>query len=70
MNVCRRLDMVHLRLVPKRDPTHHDLEQQLHALAREYGVSKDEKVFEQMLEVCRRIEVLKSRGERHILTDH
>ena len=24
--------------------------------AREYGVSKDKKIFEQMLEVCRRME--------------
>ena len=42
-------DMAHLRLVPKRDLTRHELEQQLDALAREYGVSKDKKVFEQML---------------------
>ena len=65
-----RRDMAHLRLVPKRAPTRHDLEQQLDALAREYGVSKDKKVFEQVREVCRRMEVLKSRGERHTLTDH
>ena len=38
--------MAHLRLVPKRDPTRHELEQQLDALAREYGVSKDKKVFD------------------------
>ena len=62
--------MAHLRLVPKRAPTRHELEQQLDALAREYGVSKDKKVFEQMLEVCRRMEVLKSKGERRTLTDH
>jgi len=36
----------------------------------EYGVSKNKKVFEQMLEVCRRIEVLKSKGEQRSLTDH
>ena len=63
-------DMAHLRLVPKRDPTRHELEQQLDVLAREYGVSKDKKVFEQMLEVCRRIEVLKSKSELRSLTDH
>jgi hypothetical protein len=62
--------MADLRLVPKREPTRHELERQLDALAREYGVSKDKKVFEQMLEVCRRIEVLKSKGERCTLTDH
>ena len=56
-------DMAHLRLIPKRAPTRHELEQQLDALAREYGVSKDEKVYEQMLEVCRRMEVLKSKGD-------
>jgi hypothetical protein len=50
-------DMAHLRLVPKCAPTRHDLEQQLDALAREYGVSKDKKVYEQMLEVCRRMQV-------------
>ena len=50
-------DMAHLYLVPKRAPTRHDLEQQLDALARAYGVSKDEKVFEQMLEVCRQMQV-------------
>jgi hypothetical protein len=52
--------MAHLRLIPKCAPTRHDLEQQLDALAREYGVSKDKKVFEQMLAVCRRMEVLKT----------
>ena len=51
--------MAHLRIVPKRAPTRHDLEQQLDALAREYGVGKDKKVFEQMLEVCRRLRELK-----------
>jgi hypothetical protein len=56
-------DMAHLRLVPKRAPTRHELEQQLDALAREYGVSKDKRVFEQMLEVCRRMEVLMTTGE-------
>ena len=61
--------MGHLRLVPKRD-ARHELEQQLDALARKYGVSKDKKVFEQMREVCRRMDVLKSKGERHTLTDH
>ena len=55
--------MAHLRLVPKRAPTRHDLEQQLDALAREYGVSKDKKVLEQMREVCRRMEVLKTKGD-------
>jgi hypothetical protein len=49
--------MAHLRLVPKCAPTRHELEQQLDALAREYGVSKDKKVYEQMLEVCRRMQV-------------
>ena len=55
--------MAHLRLVPKRAPTRHELEQQLDAFARQYGVSKNKKVFEQMLEVCRRIEVLKTKGD-------
>ena len=50
--------MADLRLVPKHDPTRHESEQQLDALAREYGVTKDKKVLEQMLEVCWRIEVL------------
>ena len=50
--------MADLRLIPKRDPARHELEQQLDALAREYGVTKDKKVLEQMLEVCWRIEVL------------
>jgi hypothetical protein len=45
--------MAHLRIVPKRDPTRHELEQQLDAFAREYGVSKDKKIFAQMLEVWR-----------------
>ena len=63
MNIYRRLDMAHLRIVPKRSPTRHELEQQLDALAREYGVSKDKKIFAQMLEVCRRIEVLKTKGD-------
>ena len=62
--------MTHLHLVPKRAPTRYELEQQLDALAREYDVSKDKKVFEQMLELCRRMEVLKVVGERHSLTDH
>jgi hypothetical protein len=48
-------DMAHLRLVPKRAPTRHELEQQLDALAREYGVRKDKKVLEQMLELCGRL---------------
>ena len=52
--------MGHLRLIPKRAPTRYELEQQLDALAREYGVSKDKKVFE--LEVSRRMDVLKSRA--------
>jgi hypothetical protein len=56
-------DMAHLRLVYKRPPTRHELEQQLDALANDYGVSKDKKVFEKMLEVCRRIEVLKTQGD-------
>jgi len=62
--------MAHLRLVYKRAPTRHELEQQLDALANQYGVSNDKKVFEQMLEVRRRIEVLRSKGERRTLTDH
>jgi hypothetical protein len=62
--------MAHLRLVYKRAPTRQELEQQLEALANEYGVSKKKKFFEQMLEVCRRIEVLKSKSERRTLTDH
>jgi hypothetical protein len=37
--------MSHLRLIPKRDLVRHELEQQLDALAREYGVTKDKKVF-------------------------
>jgi hypothetical protein len=49
-------DMAHLRLVPKCAPTRHDLEQQLDALAREYSVSKDKKVYEQMLDVWRRMQ--------------
>ena len=48
--------MAHLSLVPKRVSTRHELEQQLDALAREYGVSKDKKGFEQMLEVCSRLQ--------------
>jgi hypothetical protein len=56
--------------VYKRAPTRQELEQQLETLANEYGVSKNKKVFEQMLEVCRRIEVLKSKSERRTLTDH
>ena len=48
--------MSHLRIVPKREPTRHQLEQQLDALAREYGVSKDKEIFAPMLELCRRIE--------------
>ena len=51
--------MAHLRLVPKRDPTRHELEQQLDTLAREYGVTKDKKVLEQMLELCGRLRELK-----------
>ena len=62
--------MAHLRLIPKRAPTRQELEQQLEALANEYGVSKNKKVFEQLLEVCRQIEVLKSKSERRTLTDH
>jgi len=69
MNVYRRLDMAHLRIVPKRAPTRHELEQQLDALAREYGVSKDKKVFARMLELCRRMEVLKSKSERRTFAD-
>jgi len=49
--------MADLRLIPKRDPARHELEQQLDALAREHGMSKDKKIFEQMLEVCRRMDV-------------
>ena len=63
-------NMAHLSLVPKRVSTRHELEQQLDALACEYGVSKDKKIFEQLLEVCRPMEVLKVVGERHSLTDH
>ena len=48
-------DMAHLRLVPKRAPTRHELEQQLDALAREYGVRKDKKVLKEMLELCGRL---------------
>lgn len=44
--------MPRLRLVPKRDPIRHELEQQLDSLAREYGVRKDKKVFKQILGVC------------------
>ena len=69
MNVYHRLDMAHLRLVSKRVSTRHDLEQQLDALAREYGVSKDKKVFAQILEVCRRMKVLKSKSERRTFAD-
>jgi hypothetical protein len=47
--------MAYRRLVPKRAPTRHELEQQLDVLAREYSVSKDTKVREQMFEVCRRM---------------
>ena len=61
--------MTHLHLVPKRAPTRHELQKQLDALANKYGVSNDKKVFEQMLDVCRRIEVLKSKGERRARTD-
>ena len=50
--------MTHLRIVPKRDPTRHELEQQLDALPREYGVTKDKKVLEQMLEFCGRLREL------------
>jgi hypothetical protein len=64
------VNMARLRLVPKHDPIRHALEQHLDALAREYSVSKDKKIFEQLLEVCRRMEVLKVVGERHSLTDH
>lgn len=53
--------MAYLRLVPKRAPTRHELEQQLDALAHEYGVTKDKKVLVQMLAVCERMDVLKSR---------
>ena len=62
-DVCRRLDMVQLRLIPNRDRTRHELEQKLDALARECGVTKDKKVLDQMLEVCGRIEKLKSKGD-------
>ena len=51
--------MAHLRLVPMRDPTRYELEQQLDALAREYGMTKEKKVLEQMLEVCGQMEELK-----------
>ena len=51
--------MGHLRLVPKRAPTRYELEQQLDALAREYGVTKDKKVLEQMLELCGRLREFK-----------
>ena len=40
-------------------PTRRELEQQLDALAREYGVTKDKKVLEQMLELCGRLRELK-----------
>ena len=60
--------MAHLSLIPKRVSTRHELEQQLDVLAREYGVSKDNKVFEQMLEVCSRIQVLKTKGENGALS--
>jgi hypothetical protein len=54
--------MADLRLIPRRDPARHELEQQLDALAREHGVSKDKKVLEQTLEVCRRMEEFKGYG--------
>jgi hypothetical protein len=59
--------MAHLRLVYKRAPTRHELEQQLDAIANQYGVSNDKKVFEQMLEVRRLaslslLVLLRSRG--------
>jgi hypothetical protein len=55
--------MAHLRLIPKCDPTRYELEQQLDALAREYGVTKDKKVLDQMLELCGRLEGLKNNGD-------
>jgi hypothetical protein len=53
--------MSHLRLIPKRDLVRHELEQQLDALAREYGVTKDKKVLEQMLQLCGRSRELKKK---------
>ena len=47
--------MAHVCIVPKRAPTRHELEQQLDAFAREYGVRKDKKVLEQMLELYGRL---------------
>ena len=47
--------MAHLRLVPKCAPTRHDLEQQLDALAREYGVTKNKKVLEQIARIVRAV---------------
>jgi hypothetical protein len=42
-------------LVPKRAPTRHELEQQLDALAREYGVTKNKKVLEQIARIVRAV---------------
>jgi hypothetical protein len=57
--------MTQLHLVPKRDPTRHDLEQQLDSLAREYGVSKEES-FRADARSVQQMEVLKTKAPNDV----